>query len=32
VAQFKEHGRVIALSSPLGRRGTFYLLFQSATL
>ena len=31
VVQFKEHGRIIALSSPRGQRGTFYRLFQSAT-
>ena len=31
VAQFKEHGRIIALSSPRGQRGVFYRLFQSAT-
>ena len=30
VAQFKEHGRIIALSSPRGQRGTFYNLHERA--
>ena len=32
VAQFKGDGRIIALSSPRGQRGTFYRLFQQASL
>jgi hypothetical protein len=32
VAQFQGEGRIIALSSPRGQRGTFYRLFQTATL